>query len=142
MLLRLDGLRTCSPDTLPILEAAWRGSGFSVVFPCIRCRQRSCYIEKRPLLYSTCSCNPINTQRMRLWQSVNLRSGKRSHFSSFSDISKKKWQLDRTSPFLLHYIKRPVSYSWQISNDYISRMELENVQDIQGKISKIKEKKE
>lgn len=47
-----------------------------------------------------------------------------------------------TSPFLLHYIKRPVSYSWQISNDYISRMELENVQDIQGKISKIKEKKE
>lgn len=32
--------------------------------------------------------------------------------------------------------------SWQISNDYISRMELENIQDIQGKISKIKEKKE
>lgn len=38
--------------------------------------------------------------------------------------------------------KRPVFYSWQISNDYISRMELENIQDIQGKISKIKEKKE
>lgn len=72
----------------------------------------------------------LTVSQLKVWKKV-----------TFSDISK-KWQLDRTSPFLLHYIKRPVSYSWQISNDYISRMELENIQDIQGKISKIKEKKE
>ena len=38
---RLEGLRTADSETLPMREAACRGSGFSEALLCMRCRHRS-----------------------------------------------------------------------------------------------------